>query len=75
MKRRSLAAAAINALGVFTNMPAEACVEAGLGDGGWVRPRPPGACLHPQRGRCPREAPNPHSGPESRLQEPWEVSG
>ena len=75
VKRWSLAAAVINAPGMFTNMPAEACVEARLGDRGWVRPGPPGACLHSQRGHCPREAPNTHSSPESGPREPWEVSG
>lgn len=75
VKRWSLAAAVINAPGMFTNMPAETCVEARLGDRGWVRPGPPGACLHSQRGHCPREAPNIHSSPESGPREPWEVSG
>lgn len=51
VKRRSLVAAVINAPGVFTNTPAQACVQAGLGEGGCVRPGPPGARLHPQRGR------------------------
>lgn len=65
VKRRSSAAAVINAPGVFTNTPAQACVEAGLGEGGCVLPGPPGARLHPQRGHCLREALNPHSSPES----------
>ena len=74
VKRRSLAAVVINAPGVFTNSPPQACVEAGLGEGGCVHPGPPGARLHPQRGRCFREAPNPHSSPQSRPREPWEAS-